>query len=600
MGSGLVETTECWRVTAESSAREKVKRRRRDGVTIALMIATVAVTNVVHAQPRAAITAARVEQTTVGTRPAARVAESFDGLGYNFVGPQGTGRSRNPSDNSLAVGPDHVMQVVNGLGMAIFSRKGAKFDSTGRVLYGPVNVRNVFRGFTGNCEARSSGDAVVRYDQLAHRWLIVMPLFSRGPARADQPLAMRANEPAELSVIGVAGQPNGAAMLYQPPPPPTTDSVARVQTAAPTNATGATAPRAPADTGPYSMCYAVSTSEDPLGSYYRYEFLRADFPDYPRPAVWPDGYYVPTSSSDDRISATVATRKHACVVERERMLRGESAREQCVIIENSNFLNNADVDGIALPPRGAANIMLAAGGRQLDSLYEDHVIHAWSFRVDWQTPSRTRVTSLPTIAVAPYRYLCDGQLTACVPQPGSVRKLDSQGDKLMARVVYRRVNGHEAIVATHSINTGAGGGGVRWYEFRVTPSRALQLYQQGTYAPNGNFRWLPSPAMDKFGSIGIGYSFGGVNDFPGQRFAGRLANDPRGQLTLSETLLVAGEAPEGDVTRPGAQRWEDYAQSAVDPRDDCTIWYVGDYVKRGATSYSSRVGAFRMPGCGGR
>ena len=29
-----------------------------------------------------------------------------------------------------------------------------------------------------------------------------------------------------------------------------------------------------------------------------------------------------------------------------------------------------------------------------------------------------------------------------------------------------------------------------------------------------------------------------------------------------------------------------------------TIWYAGDYLKRGATTYSTRIGAFRLPGCG--
>jgi hypothetical protein len=95
------------------------------------------------------------------------------------------------------------------------------------------------------------------------------------------------------------------------------------------------------------MCYAVSTSPDPLGSWYRYEFLRPLFPDYPRPAVWPDGYYVPTSTGDEVIQ------KHACVVDRVRMLKGEPATEQCVIIDGVNFLNNADLDGTRLPPRGA-------------------------------------------------------------------------------------------------------------------------------------------------------------------------------------------------------------------------------------------------------
>ena len=43
------------------------------------------------------------------------------------------------------------------------------------------------------------------------------------------------------------------------------------------------------------------------------------------------------------------------------------------------------------------------------------------------------------IAVAPYHYLCDGQLTNCVPQPGTDRRLDAQGDKIMPRLVYRRI-----------------------------------------------------------------------------------------------------------------------------------------------------------------
>jgi hypothetical protein len=46
------------------------------------------------------------------------------------------------------------------------------------------------------------------------------------------------------------------------------------------------------------MCYAVSQGPDPLGPWYRYAFLRPLFPDYPRPAIWPDGYYVPTSTGD--------------------------------------------------------------------------------------------------------------------------------------------------------------------------------------------------------------------------------------------------------------------------------------------------------------
>lgn len=523
-----------------------------------------------------------VEQSAPGQRPSARLVASFDGLGIGFEGPHGTSVTRNPSDNSLAVGRDHIMQTVNSR-LAIFTKKGRLFDTTGRTLYGSVPTNTVFRGFGGPCEQRNNGDAVVRYDQLADRWLIVMPIFTRGPRRANEPRTPRSGEPAALSQIGQPGQPGPAVRLYEPPlAGATTPSTAAT---APTRA----APPAPPDSGSYAMCYAISTGADPMGPYHRYEFVRPLFPDYPRPAVWPDGYYVPSSTSDDFIQ------KHACVVDRARMLTGESATEQCVVLDDVNFLNNVDLDGRQLPPPGAPNLMLAAGGAQLNKRLEDDGLYVWQFHVDWADPAKTTLTGPAKIPVAPYRYLCGGQLTSCVPQPGTDRRLDAQGDKLMARVVYRRIGNRESIVAVHSVNSAAGAGGVRWYELRLDSrdrSRTVRLHQQGTYAPDSSYRWMASPAMDRFGNIGIGYSFGGPPHFAGQRFAGRLASDALGTLTLREQVLVNGEASQTNTLR-----WQDYTQTAVDPVDDCTIWYVGDYLKKDATSYSTKIGAFRMPGC---
>ena len=539
----------------------------------------------------AVVMAQNIEQTTAGTRASAAIAAQFDGLGVGFDGPQGTATLRNPSDNSLAVGPDHVVQTVNSR-MAIFTKKGRRFPDTGRVLYGPVNTNNVFRGFGGTCEARNNGDAVVRYDQLARRWLIVMPIFSRAAERPDQPPVWTARAAAYESPIGRPNQPGPAVPLYQPPAAP---AVAPAPlTPAPTPAPQAPGTQAPvpAAKGPYSVCYALSVSEDPLGAYHRYEFLRPLFPDYPRPAVWPDGYYVPTSTGDEVIE------KHACVVERAAMIAGRPAREQCFVVNDVNFLNNADLDGMQLPPRGAPNVMMAAGGTQLRRVFEDDAILTWKMFTNWSDASQSRLEGPQRIAVAPYRYLCDGQLTNCVPQPGAERRLDAQGDKLMARLVYRRIGNQQSIVGVHSVNTSSGGGGVRWYEFRVDGGGTVKLHQQGTYAPAPyapeapGFRWMASPAIDRAGNIGIGYSFGSATEFVGQRFAGRLARDPLGQLPVRESILVAGEAAQTTTLR-----WQDYTQTAVDPSDDCTIWYVGDYLKKDAANYSTRIGAFQLPGC---
>jgi hypothetical protein len=533
-----------------------------------------------------------VEQTVPGPKPAAVLVESFDGLGVGFEGPQGKAEGRNPSDNGLAVGPDHIVATVNSR-LAVFTKKGKKFDTTGRVLYGAVPTNTVFAGLGGPCQARNNGDAVVRYDQIANRWLVTMPIFSRIPMSevGERPPLGQPASPGQLAIPGQASSPGPAAVLPPDPPPPAAPPQGRGRGAAPV-AGLPSAPPPPLPPGTYAMCYAISVGPDPLGAYHRYAFERPLFPDYPRPAIWIDGYYNPTSSSDDRISDTVATQKHACVVDRAKMLKGEPASEQCIVVLNVNFLNNADIDGKALPPAGAPNVMMAAGGTQLDKILEADTIDAWQFHVDWNNPANTKLTGPEKIRVAPYQYLCGGQLTNCVPQPGTDRRLDAQGDKIMSRLVYRRIGNRESIVAVHSVNTAASGGGVRWYEFEIDKARKVSVRQQGTYAPDGFFRWMASPAIDRLGNIGIGYSFGGTPHFAGQRFAARVPADPPGTLGLRETILVEGEASQTNTLR-----WEDYTTTAIDPSDDCTVWYVGDYLKKGATSYSTKIGAFRMPGC---
>jgi hypothetical protein len=60
----------------------------------------------------AAVSSQKVEQTTQGSRPAVAMLSSCDGLA-----------GRNPSDNTLAVGPNHVFQIVNSR-MAILRSRG--------------------------------------------------------------------------------------------------------------------------------------------------------------------------------------------------------------------------------------------------------------------------------------------------------------------------------------------------------------------------------------------------------------------------------------------------------------------------------------------
>jgi hypothetical protein len=59
--------------------------------------------------------------------------------------------------------------------------------------------------------------------------------------------------------------------------------------------------------------------------------------------------------------------------------------------------------------------------------------------------------------------------------------------------------------------------GIRWYELRMTTrgrtGSPWGIYQQGTYAPDANDRWLGSIAMHRMGNIALGFNVSGTMCF---------------------------------------------------------------------------------------
>ena len=163
----------------------------------------------------------------------------------------------------------------------------------------------------------------------------------------------------------------------------------------------------------------------------------------------------------------------------------------------------------------------------------------------------------------------------------------------MFRLAYRNFGDHEALVVNHTVDASSGQAGVRWYEVR-DPGGAPVLYQQGTYAPDNNHRWMGSVAQDRIGNIALGYSVSSSSVFPSVRYTGRLAEDPTGLMTQDEAVLVAG----GGSQTHASSRWGDYSMLSVDPVDDCTFWYTQEYYATTSSSaWKTRIGSFRFPGC---
>jgi hypothetical protein len=332
-------------------------------------------------------------------------------------------------------------------------------------------------------------------------------------------------------------------------------------------------------TTPYLQCIAVSTTSDATGTYNRYSFQYSNFDDYPKMSVWPDAYY---ETFNMFAGGTTFVGADACAYNRSAMLTGTAATQVCFQQGTSvGGLLPSDVDGTTAPPAGSPNYMLYFGTNNLN---------LFKFHVDFTTPSNSTFTGPTVINVAAFSPLCGGG--TCVPQPSTTQQLDSLADRLMYRLAYRNFGSHESLVVNHSVVAGSGGG-IRWYEIQ-NPSGTPVVAQQSTFAPDSNYRWMGSVAMDQAGDLAVGYSVSSSSISPSVRFAGRVPTDPASTLE-SEVNIVSGSGSQtGSLSR-----WGDYSAMQIDPVDDCTFWFTEEYMKTtGSFNWNTRIANFKFPNCG--
>ena len=137
---------------------------------------------------------------------------------------------------------------------------------------------------------------------------------------------------------------------------------------------------------------------------------------------------------------------------------------------------------------------------------------------------------------------------------------------------------------------------IRWYEFRNSGNSTATptIFQQSTYDPDTNYRWLGSIAMDKDGNMAMGYQQVEFNhfsvhlhDWPSERPI------PSIRWALKRSCRL--------VRFPGingGNRWGDYSSMTLDPVDQCTFYYTNEYLKTtGSFNWSTRVASYRFPSC---
>ena len=412
------------------------------------------------------------------------------------------------------------------------------YDKSGVKVYGPAAGNTLWTKFGGPCESTNNGDPIALYDHLANRWLMSQFAFPNFPF------------------------------------------------------------------GPYYQCVAISTTSDPTGQYYRYQFTISDskLNDYPKFGVWSDGYYMSFNQfSCDIFCQLIGVASFdwagqgVAVFERDKMLNGQPANmvsfDLFGIDPNLGGMLPSDLDGQA-PPPGRPNHFV-----QIDddaSGYSPDQLQIWQFKVDWSNTANSTFTRKAALPVAAFESNLCG-FNPCIPQPGGAPPLDALSDRLMYRLQYRNFGAHESLVVNHTVDVGLDHAGIRWYEIR-DPNGAPNIYQQGTYAPDADHRWMGSIAMDKDGNMALGFSVASAATYPSIRYVGRLAGDPLGTLPQGETVIVNGS---GSQTHDSG-RWGDYSMMTVDPTDDCTFWYTQEYYDAtSAAGWKTRIASFKIPTCGG-
>lgn len=457
----------------------------------------------------------------------------------------GLGGGGVPPDTTGDVGPDHFFQWVN-TSWALFNK------TTGAITSGPTPGSSFWSGFGGLCQSTNRGDPLVLFDDHAQRWVVSQFAF-----------ALSGGNPA----------------------------------------------------APFLQCVAVSTSADPLGSYHRYAFQYPVFNDYGKMGVW--------RSADGGQNAYLLTMHEFAgsfqgtsfaAIERDRMLQGESAQFIRVSGINAFGALPLHLEGIHPLPAGACPLFVHY--RPNGDGYR-----IWDLCLDWSTGTTPFVDQPRFIASEPYVLGLSG-----IPQASSSTRLDDFGGNLMYLAAARAFGPQGPLEAraaiNHAVDVGADQAGLRWVVFGLrgaatsaptaqvfadgfekpavadAQALAVRVLDQGTYAPDGENRWMGGINIDANANIGVGYNASSAAINPEVRLSGRERLDPAGTLRDELTCTPPGTGAQTGLFS-GRARWGDYATMALDPNDQCTFWFTNEYYPVTSNStWNTRICAFRFNSCG--
>jgi hypothetical protein len=471
----------------------------------------------------------------------------------NMASPSGTFAGINanasgcgclPPDTDGDVGPNDYIQSVNS-SIKIF-------DKSGNALAGPITYNSFFQAMgTGTACGNSlnDGDGVVQYDHIHDRWMVSDFAF-------------------------------------------------------------------PSSGGPTYQCIGISKTSDPVsGGWYLYAVVVDStnntstlFGDYPKFGLWSDGLYFSINLWTNQGSSAVFNGVRAYALDLNSMVNGGSANAISFTIAPADLGDQYSLLPATYrtgdpPPAGQPEWFMDINSSSTAGTTENQVF-VRRFHADFATPANSTFgvgaghTPDGTIGVNGFVDAFTSSTENLVPNGTSTTSqwIDTLGDKLMYPLVYQNLNGVESIYADDTVNN-TGPTAIRWYQFDMTGNTIPATpTQQQTYNGNGDglYRDMPSLNVDNQGDLALNFTVSSTTLDPGIRYAGRTPSDPPNTLGQGEAVLQAGTGHQTSTSG----RWGDYSSTFVDPSNTCTFYATNEYYSAtGSSSWNTRVGMFRFPGC---
>ncbi|MGA7730854.1 MAG: S-layer homology domain-containing protein [Chloroflexia bacterium] len=375
-----------------------------------------------------------------------------------------------PPDTNGDVGPNHYVQTVN-TAYQVFSKSGLPMSA-------PLPMNTLWAGFGGSCQTRNDGDPIVKYDQLADRW--VLNQFTTAPPFT------------QCIAVSTTGDPMGSYHRY---------------------------------------AFLQFESATRFGDYQKigvwpdaYYMSNNEFNNPPTAFLGAGNY---AFDRTNMLAGLPASYVYFGLPPQNWGGQQPTDLEGMTLPPAGAPNLFVEIDDSAWDPPNIPTDQL-----QMWRFHVDFVTPANS--------TFTALPKIVPPNLANFDgIMCGTPGDDCVPQPGTASRLDSLSDRVMYRATYRNFGSHESVLFNHTVDAASDKVAIRWYELRGisgTPS----LFQQSTYDPDTNHHWMGSIAQDNQGNMALGYSVSSSTVFPSVRYSGRLVTDPLNTMPQGEGTIVNG------------------------------------------------------------